>query len=168
VKAYHDYGIIHDPTWEAYMRKHFTTSPLFIRNKLLRLKIFGKLDKNGNHAVMINNTILPIYHKLRDLDGISESIISVEGDEILLSSSQDRYSQMLIMTLLENIGFGHHVRISCFRLLEGKLTNETDAPDFYIRQFLNPVDKTKPFDIKCISKERYRQAYLAASSILSV
>jgi hypothetical protein len=157
-KAYHDMGIIPEDSWTKFMDR-FTTSQLLKSNKQFRLKVFGGLNKNKNHSVMINNTIIEVWNKIHEI--FTPKLLAIEGDEIVLYSGDDYQTDLDRLTCL---GLGTGVRISCFRLeatAEKLIHSDKEITiHYYIRHF---VDSANKFDIKCVPKEFasaiYKNAY---------
>ena len=146
--AYYQLGIINKPTWSEFAGQ-FTSSKFLLNNKKLRVKIFGKLDPGcKTHNVIINNTILPIWDKLKH--HFFGQLIAIEGDEIVITT--DNYERDL--QIIKDIQLHNYVRVLCYSLTTHMIEKNT----YFSRHFLFPENK-KP-DIKCANIENKYDAYV--------
>jgi hypothetical protein len=147
--AYNKLDIIKENTWGDFISK-FTSSSLIAKDKKFRSSLFGKLEKNKSHGIIINNTIIPVWNTVKEkCPEITKQIMSVEGDEIVIRSENHEQEIKQLVAL----NFAPHVKICCFKLNCIKVNGK----NVYVRNFIFPNQGT--FDIKCAGQENYIEAY---------
>jgi hypothetical protein len=137
--------------------KKFTNNQLLIKDKQFRVMIFGKLDKNKNHSIIINNTIIPIWDLIRS--EFHGQLLAMEGDEIVLSSFDHKKE----LDKLNSLNLPNIVRVSCFILNSllipsNKNLEKLTCNQVFSRTFIHH-ENNKLFDIKCANKFELKNAY---------
>lgn len=154
-QAYYDLGIIPQKTWASFMEQ-FTNDPYLINNKKLRLKVFGKLDKNKTNSILIPNTILPFYQRLLTIDDLSSDLMVVEGDEIVFKTTA---RPAALKEVLEFIRVDEdYLRISQYTIKYHD--KDSNKGSYFSRHFSYPPEKVSRPDIKGAKPEDLRSAYI--------
>lgn len=133
------------PTWEWYVSQ-YTKNELFIRNKPMRLTIFGKLNKSTNYLnpeanprscktknqILYQNLMvdfwLAILNKHEELE---KYLVCIEGDEIVLSVPEQSLLTP-IMKKLREMKFPSCLKMDTFELevLDFDHIDQNDRKEF--------------------------------------
>jgi len=164
-------------TWAEWVAR-FTPSPIVARNKFMRVRIFGSLDKSRTHAILWQNAIWDVYQRIvAAWPEADERRLAIEGDEIILSTTPDTIINDA-RHLLQDAGLAEQsatVKVRCYRLLPLTVdVSAASAPrnshtiNCFVRQDIDLAtgEPSGAFDVKCVQGLFRKQAMLAARAHL--
>jgi hypothetical protein len=177
--CYRELGICKEASSWAEWVARFTPSKTFARNKFVRVRIFGGLDKARTHITLWQNKIWALYeqHILPAWPEAAQRRMAIEGDEIVLSTTLDKIVADA-HTLLDKVdlaALSDTVNVRCYRLLPLKVdVSAADAPrnshtiNCFVRQDMNLAtgQPSGTWDVKCVQGPFRKRAMLAARAHL--
>ena len=155
--AYRNQGVFNEP-WKKFMER-FTRSQFLINSKVLRLKIFGKLDRNNMNNILFTNEMITVWNLHGSKISESFKFLALEGDEILLKPNNAITSNDFEQMVGE-LKLPPHVNAQLYRVksIDSKITGDETLGQFYAKIYDYP--KGKHFDVKCVHKPLFVKAYI--------
>lgn len=153
-QCYRDLGIIKNAaTWEEFIAE-FSPSRTFAPNKLVRVRIFGKLDKSKVHPILWKNAIWKVWQQMvAAWPELGERLMAIEGDEVVLSCPEDSITSAA-RRLRESCGVGTleqegRITFQCYRLIPFQLEGLKSSSFIRQKLDLSTGQPTGEFDLKC-------------------
>jgi hypothetical protein len=178
--CYRELGICKDAdSWATWVAR-FTPSKTFARNKFVRVRLFGGLDKARTHVTLWQNKIWVVYQGriLPAWPEAAERRVAIEGDEIVLATTPETLIADARL-LLDKAGLAEqaaYINVRCYRLLP--LTVDVSAEDkprnshtinCFMRQDMDLAtgQPSGAYDVKCVQGPFRKRAMLAAHADLA-
>ena len=157
-QALKKYGVFpgtEELTWEEFVRQFST---LIQPKNAQRMRIFGKLDKEGRNGKAISHLVVEIWEMIAS--SFEHKLIGIEGDEILLKSCKEDVEKDI--ALLNDMKLPSHLKISAFDTTPFAVNGEIA----YMKQYIFP--RGKLFEIKGCTPESRHLATVKARELINI